>query len=237
MFTAINMLSKSNSRVIMVQPVAETDSAMPAILPRQNNKPRTTLSPYEQQTHQLEHDLRTSKEVLLGKRVRFYQIKGTLGTGNFSKVRLGVHLLTKGIILIIPTYFYFFMLIEKVAIKIIDKSRLDERTRKLLSQEILCMERLDHPNIIRLYEVVDSLPKMHVVMEYAPGGELFDYITKNGYYTEDDAKPIYAQVVSAIQHMVRMYVSQSYMHRYLLIAPTILDSVRNSVKLPSSVGT
>ena len=91
---------------------------------------------------------------------------------------------------------------EKVAIKIIDKSRLDERTRKLLSQEILCMERLDHPNIIRLYEVVDSLPKMHVVMEYAPGGELFDYITKNGHYMEEDAKPIFAQVVSAIQHMV-----------------------------------
>ena len=104
------MLSKSNSRVIMVQPVAETDSAMPAILPSKqngvgNNKPRTTLSPYEQQIHQLEHDPRTSKEVLLGKRVRFYQIKGTLGTGNFSKVRLGVHLLTKGIIPIIPTTF------------------------------------------------------------------------------------------------------------------------------------
>ena len=92
--------------------------------------------------------------------------------------------------------------IEKVAIKIIDKSRLDERTRKLLSQEILCMDRLDHPNIIKLYEVIDSLPKMHVVMEYAPSGELFEYIPKNGYYNEEDAKPIFAEVVSAIQHMV-----------------------------------
>lgn len=109
-------------------------------------------------------------------------------------------------------------LIEKVAIKIIDKSRLDERTKKLLSQEILCMERLDHPNIIRLYEVVDSLPKMHVVMEYAPGGELFDYITKNGYYTEDDAKPIYAQVVSAIQHMVCMCHKE--LHTQILVDST-----------------
>ena len=64
------------------------------------------------------------------------------------------------------------------------------------------MDRLDHPNIIKLYEVIDSLPKMHVVMEYAPRGELFEYITKNGYYNEEDAKPIFAEVVSAIQHMV-----------------------------------
>jgi len=64
------------------------------------------------------------------------------------------------------------------------------------------MERLDHPNIIKLYEVIDSLPKMHVVMEYAPGGELFYCITKNGYYAEEDARPIFAQIVSAIQYMV-----------------------------------
>ena len=98
------MLTKNNSRVIMVQPVPAGDdnSVMPAMLPvKQQNGFGTNhkvVSPYEQQLHQLEHDPRTNKEVLLGKRVRFYQIKGTLGTGNFSKVRLGVHLLTKGIV-------------------------------------------------------------------------------------------------------------------------------------------
>ena len=87
----------------MVQPVPAGDdnSVMPAMMPvKQQNgfaSNQKVVSPYEQQLHQLEHDPRTNKEVLLGKRVRFYQIKGTLGTGNFSKVRLGVHLLTKGI--------------------------------------------------------------------------------------------------------------------------------------------
>ena len=100
------MLTKSNSRVIMVQPVPTTDgnSVVPsaATLPKkqQNGFGKMLLSPYDHQLHQLEHDPRTSKEILLGKRVRFYQIKGTLGTGNFSKVRLGVHLLTKGTIFI-----------------------------------------------------------------------------------------------------------------------------------------
>ena len=87
----------------MVQPVPTGDdnSVMPAMMPvKQQNgfaSSQKVVSPYEQQLHQLEHDPRTHKELMLGKRVRFYQIKGTLGTGNFSKVRLGVHLLTKGI--------------------------------------------------------------------------------------------------------------------------------------------
>lgn len=98
-FTAtavVSMLTKSNSRVIMVQPA--NSLAMPAVPVKQNGfgSNHKMVSPYEYQLHQLEHNPRISKEVLLGKRVRFYHIKGTLGTGNFSKVRLGVHLLTKG---------------------------------------------------------------------------------------------------------------------------------------------
>ena len=83
------MLSKNNSRIIMLQSITENEDGF-----ADNQK---TMSPYERQMYQLEHDPRTSKEILLGKRVRFYQIKKTLGTGNFSKVRLGVHLITKGI--------------------------------------------------------------------------------------------------------------------------------------------
>ena len=64
------------------------------------------------------------------------------------------------------------------------------------------MERLHHPNVIRLYEVVETLAKLHMVMEYAPGGELFTKISNEGKMTESEAKPIFAQVVSALDHMV-----------------------------------
>lgn len=91
---------------------------------------------------------------------------------------------------------------EKVAIKIIDKTKLDDRARKILSREILCMERLNHPNLIRLYEVMESLQTVHLVMEFATGGELADHVRNNGAFSEADAKPVFSQVVAAIQHMV-----------------------------------
>lgn len=94
------------------------------------------------------------------------------------------------------------MNLEKVAIKILDKTKLDQKTQRLLSREISSMERLHHPNIIRLYEVIETLAKMYIVMEYAGGGELFTKITNEGKLLEKDARHLYAQIVSAVQHMV-----------------------------------
>lgn len=64
------------------------------------------------------------------------------------------------------------------------------------------MERVHHPNIVRLYEVVETLAKLYLVMEYAGGGELFAKITNEGRLKETDAVPLFAQAVSAIDHLV-----------------------------------
>ena len=53
-------------------------------------------TPYERVKHDLETDPRVVQELALGKRVGFYKLKGQLGTGNFSRVKLGHHLLTNG---------------------------------------------------------------------------------------------------------------------------------------------
>ena len=97
-----------------------------------------------------------------------------------------------------------------MAIKILDKTKLDQKTQRLLSREISSMERLHHPNVIRLYEVVETLAKLHIVMEYAGGGELFTKISNEGKLPESEAKSLYAQVIAAVQHMVCTHFSHCF---------------------------
>ncbi|CAF2930773.1 unnamed protein product [Rotaria sp. Silwood2] len=63
------------------------------------------------------------------------------------------------------------------------------------------MERLHHPNIIRLYEVIETPNEIYIVNEYAPGGELYTRISKEGKFIEDEAKPIFAQITAAVDHV------------------------------------
>lgn len=64
------------------------------------------------------------------------------------------------------------------------------------------MERLHHPNVIRLYEVIETLSKLYMVVEYASGGELFAKLSNEGKFSEGRAKHYFKQVLSAVEHMV-----------------------------------
>ncbi|KAL1443429.1 hypothetical protein MTO96_007509 [Rhipicephalus appendiculatus] len=87
------------------------------------------VSPYQRLLDALTNDIRWQKDVDLGRRVGFYRFRGELGTGNFSQVKVAVHCLVK----------------EKVAVKILDKSKMDAKTQRMLSREIASMESLHHP--------------------------------------------------------------------------------------------
>ena len=92
--------------------------------------------------------------------------------------------------------------VEKVAIKILDKTKLDAKTQRMLGREIRTMETIHHPHLIRIFEVIETLTKHYLVMELAPGGELFQVISQQGRFAETEAKFYFAQIVSAIDHMV-----------------------------------
>ena len=61
----------------------------------------------------------------------------------------------------------------QVAIKIIDKSKLDKANLEKVFREVEVMKLLDHPNIIKLYQVMMTKNMIYVVSEYAPRGEIF----------------------------------------------------------------
>lgn len=143
------------------------------------------LNPYEKLTRDLVEDERCVKEFSLGKRIGFYRLRGDLGSGNFAKVKLGFHCLAK----------------EKVAVKILDKTKLDEKTQRLLSREISSMEKLHHSNVIRIFEVLETLSHIYIVMEYAPAGELFHKILNDGKFSESLTRKYFAQILSAVSHM------------------------------------
>ena len=54
------------------------------------------LTAYEKLLYASQHDMRFKAEEKAGRRIGFYRIRGDIGLGNFSRVKLGVHLLAKG---------------------------------------------------------------------------------------------------------------------------------------------
>lgn len=94
------------------------------------------------------------------------------------------------------------MLTDKVALKILDKTRMDAQVQRLLSREISSMELLRHPNVLHLYEVVETPSRLHLVLEYAGGGDLHNKICNEGKLSDNACKVTFAQILSAIKYMV-----------------------------------
>ena len=71
------------------------------------------------------------------------------------------------------TWFFSPRLQFQVAIKIIDKSKLDAANLEKVLREVEVMKLLAHPNIIKLYQVMMTKNMIYIVSEYAPCGEIF----------------------------------------------------------------
>lgn len=68
---------------------------------------------------------------------------------------------------------------QRVAVKIIDKRRLDEKLQKRVKHEISALRKLaNHPNVVQLKDVIESESRICLILEYCASGELFEFITK-----------------------------------------------------------
>ena len=136
-----------------------------------------------------------------------YNVVKTLGEGSFGKVKLAIHS-SSG---------------QKVALKIISRRKLVTRDMAgRIEREISYLQLLRHPHIIKLFTVITMPGEIVMVLEYA-GGELFDYIVKNGKMAEDKARKFFQQIVCAVEYCHRHKI----VHRDLKPENLLLDDQLN----------
>lgn len=66
--------------------------------------------------------------------------------------------------------------------------------------ELIILKSLNHPHIIKIYEVYEAEKYVHLVMEYLKGGELFDKIQEKGNYSEGDTQKLTKMLLEAINY-------------------------------------
>lgn len=142
---------------------------------------------------------------------RFYRVGKLLGRGAFGKVSLGMHKVTN----------------QLVAIKSINKEFLEEeRSRRKVAREVAILKKLQHPNIINLYETFETDKHFLLVTELCPGGDLLNYVRRRRKLTEDVAKYFFKQLVHACIYCHKKGV----VHRDIKLDNILLDQ-KGTLKL------
>uniref|UniRef100_A0A8C8UKP6 non-specific serine/threonine protein kinase n=1 Tax=Peromyscus maniculatus bairdii TaxID=230844 RepID=A0A8C8UKP6_PERMB len=139
-----------------------------------------------------------------------YKIIKTLGTGNFAQVKLALHLHTE----------------VQVALKTLEK---DKKNASLIANELEIMKILDHPNITKLFHVMETTEHIYMVLEYASGGDLAGRILEVDYMKEGEARYIFAQMVCAVNYCHENGIA----HRDIKPENILMDAHRN-IKLGKS---
>ena len=163
--------------------------------------------------------------------IRFDLVR-KLGQGTYGKVQLGINKETgqevctpflygnTTFISLSLSLSLYYQIGLKVAIKTIKKAKIEtEADLVRIRREIQIMSSVQHPNIIHIYEVFENKEKMVLVMEYAAGGELYDYLSQRKVLSEDEARRIFRQVASAVYycHKVSLHPQWAPLKRVSLL--------------------
>ncbi|CAL0315418.1 unnamed protein product [Lupinus luteus] len=138
-------------------------------------------------------------------RVGKYELGKTIGEGSFAKVKLARNVDSR----------------NHVAIKILDRNHvLRHNMMEQLKKEISAMKLINHPNVVKIFEVMASKTKIYIVLELVNGGELFDKIATNGKLKEVEARSYFHQLINAVDYCH----SRGVYHRDLKPENLLLDS-------------
>ena len=115
-----------------------------------------------------------------------YLIQQTLGEGTFGKTKLGIYLPNN----------------EKVAIKILEKDRMKDNDDKVrVKREFDMLSKFNHPNVILVTEIFESMDSYYSVMEYCEGGELFNYIVEKKRLSDKESAFYYYQIINGLEYI------------------------------------
>lgn len=129
------------------------------------------------------------------KKVGQYELTTILGKGTFGTVYLGKHIPSK----------------KKVAVKVICKKTLKPELMSRLEQEILCQKSVSSENIVKLIEVQKTENNFYLILEYCEGGDLGNFLKKNGPVAEDIARRWIQQIIEGF----KVLQEKSIIHRDL----------------------
>ncbi|KAJ8066103.1 hypothetical protein OCU04_005194 [Sclerotinia nivalis] len=140
-----------------------------------------------------------------------YYLGNTLGEGEFGKVKMGWK--SEGGV--------------QVAIKLIRRDSVGTNPTRLakIYREIAILREISHPNIVQLHEMVETERQIGIILEYASGGELFDYILNHRYLKDNAARRLFAQLVSGVGYLHK----KGIVHRDLKLENLLLDRNRNII--------
>jgi calcium-dependent protein kinase len=152
-------------------------------------------------------------DFIITKKAKFrddFEVREQLGSGAYGEVRKVVHKKSR---------------ISRAA-KIISKDAIDKEEQEKLMQEVRILSSLDHPNIMRIFEIFEEKGKYIIISELLEGGELFERISDES-FSERDAAKIMKQVFSAVVYCHKHGV----VHRDLKPENLVYDSKKKEANL------
>ncbi|ERS96811.1 CAMK/CAMKL/KIN4 protein kinase [Sporothrix schenckii ATCC 58251] len=200
-------VEREKARLAMAQQDDYYDDAAPPPIVPTSNAPEQQFDESRRGGRSRHDHSRREKQIKFGE----YILGNTIGEGEFGKVKLGWK--QEGGV--------------QVAIKLIKKDILGSNPTRMakIMREVNILRQLNHPNIVQLHKMEESEHHYGIVLEYASGGELFDYILNHRYLKDHAARRLFAQLISGVGYLHK----KGIVHRDLKLENLLLDRNRNII--------
>lgn len=159
------------------KPVVETPSP-------KEDPPKAVVAPTPKHTESV--STQPAAQISADQLTKNYELTKVLGRGAYATVHLAVHRQTG----------------KEWAVKVIDFAKMDvDQDRWMLDNEVEILRRIHHPHITSLHEIYRGKTSLSLVMDLCRGGELFEQIVKRGHYSEENARRITHDILSAVEYL------------------------------------